>query len=464
MHRFRPKSKPCALELLESRCCLSAISFLDHVTSDVRPKDLKFFDPDADGDLDVLYSSGTIGWFENTDDGNRFGTQHILRDRTDDVDRFGSVETSDMDGDGDTDVVFHAVDLGDHKISWLENSGGEFKNERLVTLNRSDRFNQMLVADLDGDADQDVVAVEYSTGFWTFRNLGTGLFSDWTSVSFEKYEQVFAIQDLNGDGLLDILTHNERRSGNDLAWYENNGSDFNQRHVLIPDVNIEAAHAVDLDRDSDVDIIVAIQNPGARPDELFWLENTDTNATYERHDIYTGLFAPLHLTTADLDGDLDEDILAVLREGRGGAAYVYENVEGEFAAGQRLNGTPTFNHPEFGIALSFDDLDGDGDLDFVALEGSATEFRWFEQVPLIGDVNGDDVFDSSDLVSVFAAGKYDLGTQATFDEGDWNGDGVFDSSDLVLAFRLGTYESGRDLAAAIEAVFAQDQKDKISRN
>ncbi|MCA9211782.1 MAG: tandem-95 repeat protein, partial [Planctomycetales bacterium] len=40
-----------------------------------------------------------------------------------------------------------------------------------------------------------------------------------------------------------------------------------------------------------------------------------------------------------------------------------------------------------------------------------------------GDVNGDGVFNSSDLVAVFQAGKYEDGipNNATFEEGDWNG-------------------------------------------
>ena len=87
-------------------------------------------------------------------------------------------------------------------------------------------------------------------------------------------------------------------------------------------------------------------------------------------------------------------------------------------------------------------------------------------MPLLGDINGDDVFDSSDFVRVLEAGKYDLGIpgSATFDEGDWNGDGVFDSSDLVLAFRLGNYVSGPDVAAAIEAISAQDKQQTLARS
>ena len=68
---------------------------------------------------------------------------------------------------------------------------------------------------------------------------------------------------------------------------------------------------------------------------------------------------------------------------------------------------------------------------------------------LVGDVNGDGIFNSTDLVIVFQSGHYEDGIRdkSGNTEGDWNGDGEFDSSDLVLAFQLGLYDqhlSGSD--------------------
>ncbi len=60
---------------------------------------------------------------------------------------------------------------------------------------------------------------------------------------------------------------------------------------------------------------------------------------------------------------------------------------------------------------------------------------------VVGDVTGDGVFNSVDLIAIFQAGKYedDIPNNATYAEGDWNGDGDFTSSDLVAAFQAGTY-------------------------
>ena len=62
-------------------------------------------------------------------------------------------------------------------------------------------------------------------------------------------------------------------------------------------------------------------------------------------------------------------------------------------------------------------------------------------VPVVADVNRDGVFDSDDLASVFAAGKYEDGidNNTSFEEGDWDGDGDFTFEDLVFAFIQGHY-------------------------
>lgn len=81
---------------------------------------------------------------------------------------------------------------------------------------------------------------------------------------------------------------------------------------------------------------------------------------------------------------------------------------------------------------------------------------------VVGDSNGDGVFDSSDLVAVFAAGEYEdeVAGNSTFEEGDWNGDGDFTSRDLVLAFQAGTYV---DLVVGVDdpmSIFSLAQRTK----
>lgn len=83
---------------------------------------------------------------------------------------------------------------------------------------------------------------------------------------------------------------------------------------------------------------------------------------------------------------------------------------------------------------------------------AADRLDWVKviQNTYLGDANLDGEFNSSDLVQVFAGGKYELDVDAGWGEGDWNGDGRFGSGDLVVAFADGGYEQGP--RAGVQAV------------
>ncbi len=85
---------------------------------------------------------------------------------------------------------------------------------------------------------------------------------------------------------------------------------------------------------------------------------------------------------------------------------------------------------------------------------------------MAGDANEDGVFNSKDLLLVFAAGEYedDQVGNSVWQDGDWNGDGEFNSADLVKAFADGAYSEAAQRAAsavppvatATDAFFAAD--------
>jgi hypothetical protein len=60
----------------------------------------------------------------------------------------------------------------------------------------------------------------------------------------------------------------------------------------------------------------------------------------------------------------------------------------------------------------------------------------------IGDSNLDGQFNTTDLVGIFQAGKFESTGDANWSEGDWTGDGRFNTSDLVAAFQDGGFEQG----------------------
>ena len=83
------------------------------------------------------------------------------------------------------------------------------------------------------------------------------------------------------------------------------------------------------------------------------------------------------------------------------------------------------------------DFSGDGEIDL----DDMSEFVHNGLGTFHGDANLDGIFNSSDLIQVFAAGEYedDIPNNSTWREGDWNCDGEFDSSDLIRAFADGGY-------------------------
>jgi hypothetical protein len=86
------------------------------------------------------------------------------------------------------------------------------------------------------------------------------------------------------------------------------------------------------------------------------------------------------------------------------------------------------------------DVNLDGQVDQADRDFWITQLQntWF------GDSNLDGVFNSSDLINVFAAREYEdaIEHNSTWSSGDWDGNLEFESSDLIAAFQDGGYENG----------------------
>ena len=74
---------------------------------------------------------------------------------------------------------------------------------------------------------------------------------------------------------------------------------------------------------------------------------------------------------------------------------------------------------------------------WVGTAASAGKVDFSAPPPVVGDSNGDGVFNQLDIVSVLQGAKFLTGQPATLAEGDWNGDGVFDQGDIVAALQAG---------------------------
>ena len=227
-------------------------------------------DIDGDGDLDVHCVRGTecsdqTRWFENVDGLGDFVS------RGEPV--FFSFPYSptalvDMDNDTDLDLLITFTHIGS-EIYWKENDGSGRFSGRYGVGGGNDLLS-VTPTDIDGDGDFDVVASfwpnsdmgrVYSTGntAW-FENVdGKGKFDQHSPNPISSNTNDFIIAaDLDNDGDIDMAL------GPD--WYENtNGKGTFSPPKSLGD-SIEAVATADIDGDGDLDLITAGETFG-------WLEN-----------------------------------------------------------------------------------------------------------------------------------------------------------------------------------------------
>lgn len=359
------------------------------------------FDGDGDPDLVAAASgSDTVEWFENS----------IFEGRDDawvgtvidsDFDSVAAVRVADIDGDGDPDVVGAA--MNEDAVTWWENSAGNGTTwlERPIAINFDGAFG-IDVTDMDADGDLDVVgaALFADTVMWWENTAGDG--TAWTARTVEAVLDgavSVATADLDGDGDVDIATAGSQ--SDTFEWFENlDGSATSwARHAIAS--NFDYAHAVavgDLDGDGDPDLVGA----SAWSDDLLWWENASGDATVWSVNTIDGAVDGVRgLDLADLDGDGDLDVLAAAaftstlswweHPDDLATAWTEHQLDGVFAGG---------------TAVKAADLTGDGWLDVVATPFDGDAVEWWEnfggQFALATDERAPTFARSGEMATMFA--------------------------------------------------------------
>ena len=199
--------------------------FIQHASCE--DTDAQFFDYDGDGDLDLYVASGAME-AENGSDAlvdriyKNDGRGHFTYDANALPDlplRTSSIAVADFDGDGLEDV-FVAVrgvkgryGVPGSSLFYKNYGDGVLRNERLTSrgFERIGMITDCEAGDIDGDGDEDLVAVGDWQGVRIWMNDG-GRFAERTLEAGFNYSQglwnTVHLEDLDGDGALDIVAGN----------------------------------------------------------------------------------------------------------------------------------------------------------------------------------------------------------------------------------------------------------------
>ncbi|MCA9212943.1 MAG: VCBS repeat-containing protein [Planctomycetales bacterium] len=452
-NRFR-RSRP--VETLEDRHMLTVLQFADPETikfggSSVR--EAQFVDFTGDGNIDIL-SDASDSLLHRGNGSLEFADPEPLPGRS------GVPLLVDIDGDGDKDLVYSRfVSLHTTTFEVYRNTPEHPRLFRKLIDNDdlSHAANVLDAADIDGDGDLDLVGgfayshhdtyARTASIHWYENTDGRGDFEvrmlDAKPDNFGG--ALLRFTDFDGDGDNDIVANH--------AWYENadHGKLFHKHS--IDDASL-AYDLGDLDGDGVLDLLTE-----ARRHQVGWRENIDGTGKFAAQRTIDGgiqtRFGGAELTDMDFDGDLDLLAIDTYRQ----TLSWYENYSGKGDFGRRHVIMEGLRHVTFVDAT---DVDGDGDIDILTKRANSTLILLEGQGPVApGDSNKDGVFDSSDLVHVFEAGKYEDAQHhnTVFEEGDWNGDGDFNSTDFVYAFQFGEYRRDATLAAInVDGVFDSDDR------
>lgn len=189
-------------------------------------------DLDNDGDVDIV--RGDV-WFENTTGSGYSWTEHpIVPDGGSRAGKFGlALKTwvTDIDKDGDLDIVEAECDTSDSRVFWWENrrDGQKWKFHLVSENSTKQDFHSLAVADFDNDGDEDIFSgggpLSSETHKWFIWENTSGDAKSWKQhqilEGFRCHEAKAA--DVDGDGDIDICS--KPWHGNIHVYLENKLND-----------------------------------------------------------------------------------------------------------------------------------------------------------------------------------------------------------------------------------------------
>lgn len=336
-----------------------------------RADDVKASDLDGDGDADLVVrlgpaqnsdAAGVAAWFENRSPAD--WVQHVIGPSSGYV---KDICVADLDGDAKLDVAMRQD--AETQLYFQEVSGWT-----TVTLPHQPHEG-MEVADLDGDGRPDIVL----NGFW-FPTPGTPAAarsaSNYTNVTIDAawYSQTgdwtansckVVVGDFDGDSRADVAFSHSERPGHAVAWYRSTTPRVGGSWVSRAVETVDYCHnlqAVDWDLDGDTDLLVGGMTSSQHRGLKVLLNGADGTA-----------WSPFVVQTegsysaelGDIDNDGDADIVGI-RDWNAAPSYIYRNNAGGGPSLDFWRHVPVTAQHVRAFGLCFPDVEGDGDLDIAS--------------------------------------------------------------------------------------------------
>ncbi len=323
-----------------------------------------YADLDNDGDLDLI-SGGEGSITLNKNLGGNFDGDTYIASGFNGGDIY-SLTTADFDDDGDIDIAFSDPSSG--KIYLIVNEGIDavWPLYTIYTSGTVPYSIKLDVLDFDADGDLDLISANFGSKDISFlRNDGQYTFTSLSVHTSGYFPASIDKGDIDGDGAIDIVySATDQDVGNgEIGWisYSGDGSTITPNTIINTQDDLVHFSLVDIDGNGTLDILSGSSfNSG----KVVWFSN-DGNGNFGAEQIIENSFSADEVIGGDLDGDGDEDIIAItFGSANGQTMFWYENLGNSTFSTRNEIG---FTHAGASSVQSLD-FDNDGDLD-IAVSG-----------------------------------------------------------------------------------------------
>ena len=330
-------------------------------------------DVDGDGDVDVIFGSeqeNVIGWYENQNRGGAW-VEHVLAA---DADHAKFVTSSDVDRDGDLDIL--AASSDNYTVEYFENDGNAAPTftRRLIT-NTAVGARSVHAADFDSDGDIDIATASRDDNqvvLYVNNSIHrSAVLEGERIVTTYSQTRSVAAADIDDDGRPDIVS----TSNNIVAWHRNLGGSPPSFASSVIDNSFQGGRWVttgDLDGDGDIDVVAADRTTN-RIVAYFNQLRQSGSVAFAAQVVTSDAMRVRDVNVADLDNDGDMDLYSAT-DGDNTIAW-YENTDGSGRTFAKRIVTQSVDYPRSSFAA---DVDADGWLDLLsasAQDDSLTLFR-----------------------------------------------------------------------------------------